>query len=194
MPCMSSTALLKRSGRNFSTSTSSEEFDKLKEMDNAREKIVSMLAFALNDIENRGDPVLADVHLTSSSTSSLLPSEIDLNTVRAIKDTYLTSASFRLSTSDFLDLIERATSILEKEPIFNQISCSGSTHVVGDLHGSLEDLARIISIKGYPSSENKYIFNGDFVDRCVVFFFINIFYSTRTQSFTRTRTQWTTFS
>eukprot|EP00938_MAST-03A_sp_MAST-3A-sp1_P002576 g2576.t1 len=133
-------------------------------MDNARERVVSMLSFALNDIENER-PTSAKSEPSSSSASSSLPSDIDINTVRAIKDTFLTSSSFRLPASDFKDLIRRARSLLQKESMFNRISCSGETHVVGDLHGSLEDLARIISLKGYPSSTNKYIFNGDFVDR-----------------------------
>ena len=133
-------------------------------MDNARERVVSMLSFALNDIENER-PSSAKSTPSSSAASSSLPEDIDINTVRAIKDTFLTSSSFRLPASDFKDLIRRARSLLQKESMFNRISCSGETHVVGDLHGSLEDLARIISLKGYPSSTNKYIFNGDFVDR-----------------------------
>jgi serine/threonine-protein phosphatase with EF-hand domain len=38
-------------------------------------------------------------------------------------------------------------------------------HVVGDLHGQLSDLLHILDDAGMPSSENAYIFNGDFVDR-----------------------------
>lgn len=38
-------------------------------------------------------------------------------------------------------------------------------HVVGDLHGQLEDLLHIIDDAGMPSPTNKYVFNGDFVDR-----------------------------
>ena len=148
--------------RCFTTQTS--DFNRLKEMDNARERVVSMLSFALNDIENER-PISAKSTPSSSAASSSLPEDIDINTVRAIKDTFLTSSSFRLPASDFKDLIRRARSLLQKESMFNRISCSGETHVVGDLHGSLEDLARIISLKGYPSSTNKYIFNGDFVDR-----------------------------
>lgn len=37
--------------------------------------------------------------------------------------------------------------------------------VVGDLHGQLGDLFHILDESGWPSEQNKYIFNGDFVDR-----------------------------
>ena len=37
--------------------------------------------------------------------------------------------------------------------------------IVGDIHGQLLDLMYILDHSGLPSSHNKYIFNGDFVDR-----------------------------
>jgi hypothetical protein len=37
--------------------------------------------------------------------------------------------------------------------------------VVGDIHGQLPDLIHILEDSGFPSETNKYIFNGDFVDR-----------------------------
>ena len=38
-------------------------------------------------------------------------------------------------------------------------------HVVGDIHGQLADLLHIFDEKGLPSPTNKFLFNGDFVDR-----------------------------
>eukprot|EP00903_Cladosiphon_okamuranus_P008563 g8217.t1 len=37
--------------------------------------------------------------------------------------------------------------------------------VVGDIHGQLADLVHLMNHNGLPSETNKYIFNGDFVDR-----------------------------
>jgi hypothetical protein len=41
----------------------------------------------------------------------------------------------------------------------------GHLHIVGDLHGQLSDLLHILQDAGMPSERNKFIFNGDFVDR-----------------------------
>jgi serine/threonine-protein phosphatase with EF-hand domain len=37
--------------------------------------------------------------------------------------------------------------------------------IVGDIHGQIEDLFYILDNSGWPGPTNKYIFNGDFVDR-----------------------------
>lgn len=45
------------------------------------------------------------------------------------------------------------------------MACTDRLTVVGDIHGQLSDLLYILDNSGLPSPTNRYIFNGDFVDR-----------------------------
>lgn len=47
----------------------------------------------------------------------------------------------------------------------NEIEPRERLTIVGDIHGQLYDLIHILDESGLPSATNKYIFNGDFVDR-----------------------------
>lgn len=74
----------------------------------------------------------------------------------------------KLSTSLVSRILKRTYKILKEmkttsrmDPI--QKGCKVT--VVGDIHGQLKDLLHILSESGMPNSLNKYIFNGDFVDR-----------------------------
>ena len=44
-------------------------------------------------------------------------------------------------------------------------SAGEKCNVIGDIHGQLFDLFHILEESGLPSAQNKYVFNGDFVDR-----------------------------
>jgi len=65
-------------------------------------------------------------------------------------------------------IMEVAGKILKAEPNVNTVKEPSAKHsvvVVGDLHGSMVDLAEILELNGWPSESLTYVFNGDFVDR-----------------------------
>lgn len=61
------------------------------------------------------------------------------------------------------ELFDDVRKIFEDEPILLELR--SPCIVVGDLHGQILDLFRILAIFGMPSSRRKYVFLGDFVDR-----------------------------
>ncbi|CAF1159747.1 unnamed protein product [Didymodactylos carnosus] len=65
------------------------------------------------------------------------------------------------------EILHQARVILKSLPNFNHIDLANLKHVfiVGDLHGQLQDLLHIFDSNGLPSTDNAYVFNGDFVDR-----------------------------
>ncbi|CAM9901804.1 unnamed protein product, partial [Hapterophycus canaliculatus] len=64
-------------------------------------------------------------------------------------------------------LVKQAKEIFSKESTIQEcgVAKDGKMTVVGDIHGQLQDLFSIFTINGIPCPQNRYIFNGDFVDR-----------------------------
>lgn len=72
-----------------------------------------------------------------------------------------------LPLKDAWKLAIDAFDILVKEKTLGRVPVAEGKKVtvVGDLHGQLWDFDHMLSLVGLPSSENTFVFNGDFVDR-----------------------------
>lgn len=64
-----------------------------------------------------------------------------------------------------LEMLRRMSDINKAMDNIVMVKRPGIIHVVGDTHGQYQDLRHIFDIYGEPSSENPYLFNGDYVDR-----------------------------
>jgi serine/threonine-protein phosphatase with EF-hand domain len=73
----------------------------------------------------------------------------------------------KLTRKSVVKILRRAYKVMQKLPnVTHMVVPEGSKlTVVGDLHGQLSDLLYILDESGMPSATNKFIFNGDFVDR-----------------------------
>ncbi|ETW00195.1 hypothetical protein H310_07593 [Aphanomyces invadans] len=66
-----------------------------------------------------------------------------------------------------MDVLSEAKKVFTALPTLQEIAVTEGEKltVVGDIHGQLKDLFTIFTTNGLPSGKNKYLFNGDFVDR-----------------------------
>ena len=73
----------------------------------------------------------------------------------------------RLSVKLVMKLLRTAYRMLKQADNISRIDIPEGCKmtVVGDLHGQLADLLHILDESGLPADDNRYIFNGDFVDR-----------------------------
>lgn len=73
----------------------------------------------------------------------------------------------KLSRASIVKVLRRAYKLLLRLGNITKLTISNTSKltVVGDLHGQLSDLLYIFDQTGLPNAENRFIFNGDFVDR-----------------------------
>eukprot|EP00913_Durusdinium_trenchii_P004104 g3803.t1 len=82
-------------------------------------------------------------------------------------DFFRSSSRARLPKEDAMKLLLDAQRMLMQEEtlVRRQVPVGEYLNVVGDVHGQLFDFLSIFEANGWPSEENPFLFNGDFVDR-----------------------------
>ncbi|XP_027759400.1 serine/threonine-protein phosphatase with EF-hands 1 [Empidonax traillii] len=89
------------------------------------------------------------------------------------KDKHKSNVEFLFEKPDLLhpyyvlQLLCETRRVLKLMPNITSLSTSYSKDITicGDLHGNLDDLLLIFYKNGLPSEQNRYVFNGDYVDR-----------------------------
>ena len=68
-------------------------------------------------------------------------------------------------------LLKRVKEILRALPTLVDVEVPKGKEITvcGDTHGQFYDVLNIFALNGNPSEDNPYVFNGDFVDRLVLF-------------------------
>ena len=111
---------------------------------------------------NYNGPIFPDDGvITKEWVFELIDTLKDLNQKKSYEERYM-------DKKYLIKMITKATNILKQynESIINlNIPATKNFTIVGDIHGQFYDLLNIFAINGYPSEDNLYLFNGDFIDR-----------------------------
>ncbi|RMX66558.1 hypothetical protein DD238_002301 [Peronospora effusa] len=111
------------------------------------------------------DVAVSEIKINSTYSGPHVVWPLELSNVLAILDSFKTTQI--LHYKYVLEILKASVRSFSPLPTLQEISLEKDDKltVVGDLHGQLQDLFSIFSINGLPTRTNKYLFNGDFVDR-----------------------------
>lgn len=106
-----------------------------------------------NKLNDKGEYCLEQGSLTQTNAKEII------NTLRAGRN--------KLSVETVHKILRHSYAFYTKAANISHISITSTEkiNIIGDIHGQLSDLLHILDEAGDPNSHNKYIFNGDFVDR-----------------------------
>ncbi|CAH0479066.1 unnamed protein product [Peronospora belbahrii] len=111
------------------------------------------------------DTDISEIQIELEYTGPHLVWPLELSNVLNLLDSFKTTHI--LHYKYVLEILQEGVKSFTPLPTLQEISLvKGETlTIVGDLHGQLQDLFTIFSMNGVPTCTNKYLFNGDFVDR-----------------------------
>lgn len=106
-----------------------------------------------------------EIVTTHDAEYEITQAEIDGKIAEEIIELYRKGG--KLSRRAVVKILRKAYKMLQNLPntTYLTVGTGCKLTVVGDLHGQLSDLFHILDSSGIPNKDNKFIFNGDFVDR-----------------------------
>jgi serine/threonine-protein phosphatase 5 len=107
------------------------------------------------------------LEVESSYQGPRLEGNMNLQFVMELAEFYKASVDNCLHKRFVFKIVDEVTALLREQASLVDISIPTDTEmtVCGDVHGQLFDLLNIFELNGWPSQDNPYLFNGDFVDR-----------------------------
>ena len=123
-----------------------------------RRKSVDLLEQITTDIKNTKLDISNAVITTGDSAKKDKIHDLEPDTM---KEHFRNQGT--LSFTDAIDIIEKAKSIMMREP--NIVRLDAPVIAVGDIHGQYYDLLNLLDEGGAPGTHETYLFLGDYVDR-----------------------------
>ena len=123
-----------------------------------RRRSVDLLEQITTDIRNTKLDISYAVITTSDSAKKEKIHDLEPDTM---KEHFRHQGT--LSFTDAIDIIEKAKSIMIREP--NIVRLDAPIIAVGDIHGQYYDLLNLLEEGGAPGTQETYLFLGDYVDR-----------------------------
>lgn len=125
------------------------------------------MVFLINSSKSSINATLQSTKIETSYTGPTIPEDGQIDHEWVLKVMEEMKSNKFIHKKYVVELISRVKAWYEQKESLVDISIPEDKHfnVCGDVHGQYYDLMNIFKVNGYPSVDNPYLFNGDFVDR-----------------------------
>jgi serine/threonine-protein phosphatase 5 len=120
-----------------------------------------------NEVDKINPQTINEIEVAASYTGPRLEENDEVTREWVIKLIEWMKDQKTLHKKYLWTLLIKVRNILKALPTLVDVEVPNGKEITvcGDTHGQYYDVLNIFSINGYPSADNPYLFNGDFVDR-----------------------------